>query len=129
MGKAHANPILDTRFYQVESFGGKVTELTTSVIVESTCVKGDAEGYVYSIIGFLIDDQKDDKVMSLSDQNINVQGRTVTYKSAAGWQICLQWSNRSTSWEKLSNLKEFHPLKTYKFMLAQGLDHEPAFNQ
>ena len=35
MSRAHTNPILDTRMYQVEFAGDKDTELTTSVIAES----------------------------------------------------------------------------------------------
>ena len=35
MGRAHTNPILDTRMYQVELAGGKVTELTANIIEES----------------------------------------------------------------------------------------------
>ena len=37
MGRAHIYPIIDTSMYQVELAGGKVTELTTNIIVESTC--------------------------------------------------------------------------------------------
>ena len=32
MDRAHANPIMDTRLYQVEFAGGKVIELTTNVL-------------------------------------------------------------------------------------------------
>ena len=35
MGRSHTNPVLDTRMYQVESTGDKVTELTPNVIAES----------------------------------------------------------------------------------------------
>ena len=35
MGRAHMNPILDTRMYKVEIAGGKVTELTTNIIAKS----------------------------------------------------------------------------------------------
>ena len=34
LGRAHANPILDTRTYQVDFVGGKVTELTTNFIAK-----------------------------------------------------------------------------------------------
>ena len=43
----------------------------------------------------------------------------------AGWQICCQWKDGSTSWEKLFELKEFHPVQTAEFAVAQGIDHEP----
>ena len=35
MGRAHANPIVDTRLCQVKFTGGEVTELTTNVIAKS----------------------------------------------------------------------------------------------
>ena len=31
-------------------------------------------------------------------------------------------------WEKLSDLKESHPVQTAEFAVAQGINHEPAFN-
>jgi hypothetical protein len=32
-----------------------------------------------------------------------------------------------TSWEKLSDLKESHPLGTAKYAVTMGIDHEPTF--
>ena len=46
----------------------------------------------------------------------------------AGWQICCQCKDRFTSWEKLSDLKESHPVLTAEFAVVHGIDHEPAFN-
>ena len=43
MGKAHANLILDTRIYQDEFAGGKATELTANIIVESMYAQYDAD--------------------------------------------------------------------------------------
>ena len=34
----------------------------------------------------------------------------------------------STSWKKLTELKESHPVQTAEFAIAQGIDNEPAFN-
>jgi hypothetical protein len=33
-----------------------------------------------------------------------------------------------TSWERLSDLKESHPIGTAEFVTMTGIDHEPAFN-
>ena len=49
-------------------------------------------------------------------------------RSTAGWQVCTQWKDGSSSWEKLSDFKESHPIKTAKYAVAQGLEFEPAFN-
>ena len=49
-------------------------------------------------------------------------------RSTRGWQLCVQWKDGSTSWEKLSDLKESHPIETAEYVHAQGLMREPAFN-
>ena len=33
-----------------------------------------------------------------------------------------------TFWEKLSDLKESHPVQVAEYAVAQGIAHEPAFN-
>ena len=43
MGRAHANLIFNTKMYQVEFAGGKVTELTTNIITESMYAQCDSE--------------------------------------------------------------------------------------
>ena len=102
--------------YQVE-FGGKVTELTTNVIAESMYTQSDLD-----------DCQRNKKGISLTDQQITLPGRSGTHKTTAGWQICCQWKDCSTSWEKLSKLKESHPVQTAEFAVMQVIDHEPTFN-
>ena len=128
IGIAHANSMLDPRMYHIEFAGGEVTELTTNVIVESMYAQCDADGNEYLLLDVLVDYHKDNKTMSLTEQQISIWGRPVTHKTSADWQICCQWKNDSTSWEKLSKLKESHPVQTAEFAVAQGIDHEPAFD-
>ena len=89
-GRSHTNPILDTRMYQVEFTGGKVTELTTNVIAESLYAQCKSEGNECFLLDALVDYQKDNKAISISDKQITVWSRPVTYKTTAGWQICCQ---------------------------------------
>ena len=44
-----------------------------------------------------------------------------------GWLICVDWRDSSTSWEKLSSLKESYPVELAEYSVAQGIDHQPAF--
>ena len=81
------------------------------------------------LLDMLVDYQKDDKEIPLTDQHITAQSRSVTFETTAGWQICCQWKEVSTSWEKLSELRESHPVQTAKFGVSQGIDHEPAFKR
>ena len=76
----------------------------------------------------LADYCKDNKAISLTEQQASIQGRPVTCKNTAGWQICCQWKDSSNSWEKFSKLHESHPMQAAEFAVVQGIDHEPAFN-
>ena len=122
MGRSHANPMMDTRLYQVEFKGGKVTELTVNVFADSMYAQCDADRNEYLLLDVLVDYCKNNKAID------NSWGRPVTQKTTAGWQLCCQWKDGSTSWKKLSELKESHPVQIAEFAIAQGRDHEPAFN-
>ena len=66
--------------------------------------------------------------MTSRSETHSVLGRPVTHKTTAGWQVCSQWKDGSTSWEKLSEVKESYPVQIAKFAEVQGIDYEPAFN-
>ena len=66
--------------------------------------------------------------MSPDDQIIVVNGRHSKHKSTAGWDLCIQWKDGSTSWEKLSALKEAYPVETAEYAVANKTASEPAFN-
>ena len=46
----------------------------------------------------------------------------------AGWDLCIQWKDGSTSWEKLSALKEAYPVETAEYAVANKIGSEPAFD-
>ena len=50
MGRSHTNPILDTRMYQVEFAGGKVTELTTNVTAKSMYAQCNVDKNEYLLL-------------------------------------------------------------------------------
>ena len=47
----------------------------------------DADGNEYLLLDALFDYQKDIKAISLTEQQTNIEGRPVTHKTTAGWQI------------------------------------------
>ena len=40
----------------------------------------------------------------------------------------MEWKDGSMGWIKLSALKESYPVQRAEYAVANGLDHEPAFN-
>ena len=112
-GRANANPILDTRTYDIEFDDGDVTEFTANMIAQAMYVQCDINGNQYFLLDQLVDHQKNDTAITLTKQTVHHDNRwTYRQKTTAGWQICCQWIDGSTSWEKLSDLKESHAIET-----------------
>jgi hypothetical protein len=89
----------------------------------------DPDGNQYVLLDSLTNHQRLDTALQLSDQTtVHSYGRTYQQRNTIGWQICCQWRDGSSSWEKLSDLKESHPLETAEYAVTMGIDHEPAFN-
>lgn len=127
-GRANANPILDTRTYEVEFADGEINELTANIIATSMYSQCDEGGNEYMLLDSFVDIRKTADALSLKEQEITVGGRKSKRHSTAGWDICCQWFDGSTTWERLKDLKESHPIQTAEYAVCQGVDHEPAFN-
>ena len=128
IGRANANPILDSRHYNVEFEDGEVTELTANVIAESMYAMCDENGHKVLLFDSIVDFKRSNVALSLADQKTVHNGRASFKRSTKGWELCIQWKDGTTSWEKLRDFKECYPVQTAEYAVAQGIDHEPAFN-
>ncbi|KAL7475736.1 hypothetical protein ACHAW6_001644 [Cyclotella cf. meneghiniana] len=57
-----------------------------------------------------------------------VDGKKVVSCSTCSWELCCEWKDDSTSWQKLSDLKESHPVQVAEVAIALGFADEPAIN-
>jgi hypothetical protein len=76
-----------------------------------------------SIIGH----KKSQQAMLKSDAFNEMIGKRIQRMTTAGWKMCVQWKDGSTSWEHLKDLKESHPVQVAEHAVANGIDAEPAF--
>ena len=128
IGRANDNPILDSRQYIVKFEDGMEAELAANVIAQAMYAQCDAEGNQYVMFDSITDFRRSTTALTYADQKSTKNGRTYMRRSTAGWQLCVTWKDGSTSWEKLSDLKESHPIETAEYAYAQKLEFEPAFN-
>ena len=125
---ANTNPILDTRQYIVEFADGYEAELAANVIATNMYAQCDPDGNQYVLLDSVIDFCRSTTAFCYADQKIMRKGRKYYRRSTAGWQLCCQWKDGSTSWTKFSDFMESHPIETYEYAVAQGIDGKPAFN-
>ena len=88
----------------------------------------DPDGNQYGLLDSIINFRRSTTALCYAYQNTKKRGRTYYRRSTAGWQLCCQWKYGSTSWTKLSDLKESHPIETAEFAVYQGIDGGPSFN-
>eukprot|EP00804_Cyclotella_cryptica_P009222 CCRYP_020309-RA/>CCRYP_020309-RA protein AED:0.34 eAED:0.42 QI:64/0/0/1/0/0.33/3/0/271 len=129
VGTAHHNPALDTRVYEVCFPDGRTEELAVNVIAEAVYAQCDTDGNQYVLLNAIMDYGKDPSVaVAWDDQVTIVDGKKIIKHSTRGWELCCEWKDGSTSWQKLSDLKESHPLPVVEFAFAAQIADEPAFN-
>ena len=129
VGTAHKQPAMETCVYEVHFLGGHTKELATNTIAEALYAQSDPDGNQYVMLDAIVDFRKNPNVaISPNDQVKIVNGKKVVSCSTCGWELCCEWKNSSTSWQKLSDLKESQPLQVAEFTLAAGIANEPAFN-
>ena len=69
-GKAHSNPILDTRPYEVEFVDSQRTELAANVIAENMFTQCDSEGNQYLLLAGIVDHRNDNSAVDKRDMYV-----------------------------------------------------------
>ena len=126
-GKANENPMLDTRAYDVEFSDGRVEAYTANVIAESMWSQCDPMGNQFRLLNSIVDHRTDGNEIQHADRFVTKGGRQYLRKSTKGWDLCVEWKDGSTSWERLSDLKESYPIEIAEYTVANGIDGMPAF--
>ena len=125
IGRSNQYPILDTCLYEVEFLGEEMTELSANIISKPMYAQCNVNRNKYLLLEAFIDHRKNGSALSVEDKKVVLKGFKNLRKSIAGWDICCKWKDKSTSWEKLSNLKKLDPFQVAKYAIAQGIQHEP----
>jgi Reverse transcriptase (RNA-dependent DNA polymerase) len=124
-GYRHENSILDTRQYEVEFQDGSIDTYTANVIAENLAAMVDPEGRQHSLFSGIIDHRYDDKdrEVDYTDKTGTIQPRMTTQ----GWELLVQWTDGTTSWHPLVDLKNSNPVEVAEYAISRSIDNEPAF--
>ena len=88
----------------------------------------DIEGNQYRLMDHIVDHRKDNNAVSKDNQNVTANGKSHKQKTTRGWQLCIEWKDKSTSWERLSDMKESYPVQVAEYAETVGISDEPAFS-
>jgi hypothetical protein len=97
-GKASANPILDTRTYNVEFPDGRSEEYTAKVIAENMYAQCDEEGNQFLVLQDIVGHQTDGNAVERADMYIKIGSNKKIRKTTKGWHFCVEWEYGTPSW-------------------------------
>jgi hypothetical protein len=126
-GQASANPILDTRTYNVEFPDDRSEEYTANVIAENMYAKYDEEGNHFLMLQDIFGHNVDGHAVERADMYINFGSNKQIRKTTKGWNLCVEWKDGTTSWERLADLKESNPVEVAEYAATNNLHDEPVF--
>jgi len=128
IGRRNVNPILDTREYVVEFPDGATDVYTANIIAENLYSQVDVEGNSYSIMSEITDHKSDGTAVSKDDgYETTRDGVRRPRRTTKGWKLLVSWSDGTSSWVPLKDLKESHPVQVAEYALANKILEEPAF--
>jgi hypothetical protein len=127
-GKSGANPIMDTRTYNVEFPDGRSEEYTSNVIAENMYAQCDEEGHQFIILQDIFGHKTDGHAVERAGMYIKVGGKKQIRKKTKGWNVCVEWKDGTTSWERLADLKESNPVEVAEYAATKNLHYEPEFD-
>jgi len=128
IGRSHANPILDTRLYQVIFPDGETAEYSANIIAKCLYSQVDDEGNQFLLLDEIIDwKQTEDAVKDEDIFQVSYNGNIHRRHTTKGWKPCVRWKDQSTSWESLKDLKQSFPIQVAEFAVQHNLAEKPAF--
>jgi hypothetical protein len=128
IGRAHRNPLFDTREYNCTFDDGTMERYTANVIAENLYSQVDNEGRSFLVLDEIIDHAKDNSAIPISDGfTVGYNGNRIPKKITRGWKLLCQWKDGSTSWVPLVELKDSNPVELAEYAVGNRIDQEPAF--
>jgi hypothetical protein len=127
-GKTSANPILDTRTYNVEFPYGRSEEYTANIIAENMYAQCDEEGNQFIMLQDIVGHKMYGHAVERADMHIKVGSNTQIRKTTKGWHLCVEKKDGTPSWERLADLKESNPVELAEYAATKNLHYEPAFD-
>ena len=123
IGKAHKNPLLDSRQFEVEYIDGTIEILSANIIAENILSQVDDEGQRQLLLDEIVDHRRNEYNEGKRTQE-NDKKRSRTTK---GWELCVRWKDGSTNWIPLKDMKNGLILETARYAINNRIDKEPAF--
>ena len=92
--------------YDVEFPDGQVKEYAANIIAENMLTQVDSDGMSTTLMEAIVDHRRDDeKALQHHDKYVQTKdGRRHLRKTTKGWELLINWKDKSESWIKLADM-------------------------
>lgn len=119
---------MDTRIYEIEFQDDHTEAISASVIAENLFSQVDEEGRRHTVLDHIIDARTDGTQTSEDDAfMVTKNGMRRRRKTTKGWEVCVIWRDKSTTWHKLKDTKDSYTVELAEYSVENKLSHLPAF--
>lgn len=126
-GKYHPNPLLDTQEYEVELEDRTYDSYFANTIAENQWSQCDTQGWQFNMICKIVCHKMDGHAIPISEGTYMVNSQQCLKKTTAGWKINVEFSDGTSDWLPLRNIKESNPIDLAEYTIASQIVHEPVF--
>ena len=128
IGKAHPNPIMDSRVYELEYEDGYAVPVSANTIVENLFNQVNDDGRKVMILDTIIGHRMDGSEVQEKDAYaISPNGIKRRKKTTVGHHVLLKWKDGSSTWHALKDVKDSYPVELAMYAKENGLEKLPAF--
>ena len=128
IGSFDKNPMLNTLVYEVQFPDGTLKHYSANIIAENILQQVDSAGHHSHTLEGILEARKGKKALGKDNAFVvDRNGRRSLRKTTMGWDLLVKWREGPTQWIPLKILKESNPVEVAEFVMARGLEKEPAF--
>jgi hypothetical protein len=88
----------------------------------------DEEVNQFLMLQDIVGNKTDGHAVELTDVYIKVGSNKQISKTTKGWNLCVEWKDGTTSWERLAEMKESNPVEMAEYAATKNLHDEPEFS-
>lgn len=123
IGRAHSNPILDSRVFTTRFPDGDEQDILYNTIATHLFSQVDSEGNQYRLFQEIIGHKRKDTAVDKGDQyKTDGNGRCIKRKTVTGWELEVEWRDGTTTWIPLKEMKESNPQEIIKLLMNRLLN-------
>ena len=117
VGTSNSNPLLDSRFYEIDFGDGNYFEYSANIIMENLYAQIDDDGRSSSLLQTIVDHRADNTAIPKSQgwyksPTAHTKKRVITTK---GWFLQVEWFDGTRTWVPLREFKETNSLEVAEY--------------